>query len=369
MSRVSAEVRDYAGAVAVALADVPEPLRTELLEDLQAHLTEVEVELEDLRAQARRGEVPVGGGLTLQGVLGPPVDYAAEMRRSAGVPASGRTPPDGRGVIGAVRARLHARLREVLDEVAEVAERPGIAPVVAFLPGLRPAWWVARAWLLVFLLAWISSGSWTRHIPIPAPPLLGLVALAVAVPLSVRLGQSPPPQRWRRLLSFGNAVCALVAVWLVGMSATVTRPVEIVEVPAPVDASVPYLTHPDGEPITNVYAYDCDGRPVDGLLLYDGVGRPITTLPLGGEPLLDIENEYAFSRTGEPVPHLYPLRQTVGSRTRSPSSSPASCPTSTSTRPGTGPRHGSPHRGSPRPDHVPDPMSRSRTCRPSTAPS
>ena len=60
----TAHVTEYAAAVRAALADVPEPDRTELLEDLEDHL----------------GEIAVESTESLTARLGTPEAYAAELR-------------------------------------------------------------------------------------------------------------------------------------------------------------------------------------------------------------------------------------------------------------------------------------------------
>ncbi|MGH8873103.1 MAG: hypothetical protein ACRDWS_14160, partial [Acidimicrobiia bacterium] len=73
----------------------------------------------------------------------------------------------------------------------------------------------------------------------------------------------------------------------------------------------------DGEPITNIYAYDRDGEPVE-VLLYAQDGRPLLTLPTyvyeedfgpSLEPNYYDNGTVTFERDryGRIVPNLYPL--------------------------------------------------------------
>ena len=81
------EVREYAAAVRAALADVP----ADLLDDLEEHLAEV----------AADGE----GSLASR--LGPPADYARELRTAAGLPVGEEATAGAR----AGGAKLIGRLR------------------------------------------------------------------------------------------------------------------------------------------------------------------------------------------------------------------------------------------------------------------
>lgn len=107
------EVRAYARQVRAALVDVPAERLAELLDDLEEHLVEVAAE----------------GGEPLVDRLGPPAEYAAELRRAAGLaePAAvpARTGP-------AWRAELTAGLDRLQSS-------PAYGAVRDFLPELRPA--------------------------------------------------------------------------------------------------------------------------------------------------------------------------------------------------------------------------------------
>ena len=70
----SIEVREYLAAVSRELADLPADERDDLLEDLDSHLHEVIAE----------------GEGSLEQRLGPPAQYAAELRASAGLSSSER---------------------------------------------------------------------------------------------------------------------------------------------------------------------------------------------------------------------------------------------------------------------------------------
>ena len=181
------DVAAYATAVRTALGDLPADEKTALLEDLEEHLSEIAAESEEPLAQR----------------LGAPEQYASELRAA----------------YGAARPRSTKRrggLQDLRAASAWVSRSNWYREVRAFLPSLRPAWWVLRAYFAVLVLAsWFSHG--TNLGPIPNPfssrGLLQVIATAVAIVVSVRLGQRGLARdRGVRLLGQGlNAGIALFA--------------------------------------------------------------------------------------------------------------------------------------------------------------
>ena len=146
----------YLDAIERELADLPADERAELLEDLAAHFGEFASD-DDLVS-----------------TLGDPAVYARELRDAAGLSAS---PPTEAHI------PLIDRLRANVTALRRSAWWRAIA---AFLPELRPAWWVLRAWLIVAALA----GGVDFPVPRVADhTLVGLAALMIVVPVSVKLGQ------------------------------------------------------------------------------------------------------------------------------------------------------------------------------------
>lgn len=155
------DVKRYVDAVAAALIDLPEATLAEILEDLAAHLSEFDL---------------ADGPLDRQ--LGDPAAYAQELRASAGFAPPPPPPSGGTSQLGAQVQRAFETVRT----------HRWWRSTRAFLPSLEPAWWVARAWLVVVVMA----GANPSDIPIPAPNgnwFVGLVLLAALIPFSVRLGQ------------------------------------------------------------------------------------------------------------------------------------------------------------------------------------
>ncbi|SDF26253.1 Uncharacterized membrane protein [Blastococcus aurantiacus] len=247
------EVRAYARQVRAALADVPAERLTELLDDLEEHLVEVAAE----------------GGEPLAVRLGPPAEYAAELRHAAGL-------AEPQGQASPVEPSWRTDLSSRLDAVYA---SPQYAAVRDFLPELRPAWWVLRAWApLVAVDAVLFGGT---SFPVPSlglSPLVGLVLTGAAITWSVRRGlrvRRDPALADPRLSVAVNgalAVLALVALVAIGNQPDPAIAYSYSE-PGPTS-----LAHDDGAPITNIHPYSSAGEPLEGVLLYDQDGRPIDNL-------------------------------------------------------------------------------------------
>ena len=258
-----AQVREYTAAVRAALADVPADRCEELLDDLEEHLAEVAAD----------------GDESLESRLGPPAGYARELRTAAGLP-TGPDAPTGSRDRG---AELIGRLRS-WEPVRQV-ER--------FLPELRPAWWVVRAWAAVTAVDVVFVGSPSFPLPTLGLGPVGWIVTAATVTWSVRLGlraraEERPAARPAVIANTGLALLTVIAV--VGL-ADVAR-VASAE-PVSYDGGLPgVLTHEDGTPITNIHPYSSSGEPLTGVLLYDQDGRPID----------DLADGTAEGYTVEPVP-------------------------------------------------------------------
>ena len=248
---------DYLDAVRSRLADLPADERDDLLDDLEAHVHQV----------AATTEGP------LDDALGPPSTFAAELRASAGL---------------APAARGSARLDRWRRRGDALQDHPWARATVAFLPELRPAWWVARGWLLVWLAAEATGGD---HSAFPLPELfgnafVGLVATVPVVAWSVRLGRNPSPPRWRWVVN----ACAVLGVLLVLEGAGHDDAVRYVGVESPsttfgYEGSPALLWWPDGAPVTDVDVYGPDGRPTDQVTIVDQNGNLIEIGPDPGPPL------------------------------------------------------------------------------------
>lgn len=290
--------QEYLAGLRAALADLPHSEVSEILDDVGAHLAELDPD-EDLVAR-----------------LGPPQAYAAELRAAAGYPAAPTVAiaaaPAGTGgatfalavLVGAPVLVLLAGLAAFQPEVAMllivlavllvlvalpvvVSTGPRVTRVAAlpavrrfresqpppdsaagrafgFLASLQPAWWLLRAGVAAALVAGVLLGG-------GAVPTV-LLALVFA-PVSVWLGfRSRTDRRLLWPVVPLNAFAAMIAVagilwigpspsvdqssytspYLPGLWQDGERPIEDIR---PVDAA--------GQPLTDVYLFDQDGRPID----------------------------------------------------------------------------------------------------------
>jgi hypothetical protein len=234
---------DYVSAVAVELTDLEPDDRAELIEELDDHIAAL---LED-RPHA-----------DLAVELGTPRAYAAELRAAAGLAGAGTRPG--------------SFWRQTTDRVAALPERvpEGLRP---WLAGLRPTWWVLRAYLVVAgLFHWLHQ-TWANSgigVLIPAPggsAVIGVLVVLAAAAASVRIATwdalTPGSRRWTSVVL---AVLALVAV--VGLWGPVHQGYR----------SEGYVSteYVDNCPIEldNLYAYDASGKPLSGVRLYDQYGSP-----------------------------------------------------------------------------------------------
>jgi HAAS domain-containing protein len=272
------DVATYASSVRAALSDLPPDQAEVLLEDLEDHLREVASE--------------AGGPLAER--LGPPEQYAQELRAAYGTVHAGGT-------------RQDPALRDLKMAVRRVTASAWFAQVRAFLPELRPAWWVLRAYIVVLLLTEAFSPNYNLR-PIPNPfssrGLLEIVAAAIAIVLSIRLGRrSRPLAKSGRLLAIGaNVMIALIAIPVLARMGTFPS---YAMVESGVAGQSQPLIMPNGDALTNIYPYSRDGKPLTDVLLYDQEGRPLTTSPNVG----DVTTESPVGADGQPITNAYPLRQ------------------------------------------------------------
>lgn len=245
---MSPEIAQYAAAVGAALADLPETTRTELLEDLPAHLAEVAAEVE-------------AEGGTLEDRLGSPAAYAAELRATLGTPFA----PDRRARLTAAAVRIRDRLRTADTRLGKLV---GYASLSEFGRLLRPAWWVLRGYLVAWIIAnVVSSHDSGGLLPrFNGDVVSGLVFTAVCMCGSIWWAKNPG----RRVKPWQRFASATVSVGLaiVGFAIFVTMdnnlayPRPSYSQPSPwVDVS----WYGGG----NVAVVDSSGRVLDGVSIVD----------------------------------------------------------------------------------------------------
>lgn len=264
----------YMDALAEHLADLPEAERDELMEDLAQHLQEVAAEADGDLAEK----------------LGTPQAYAEELRASAGIPPRAEA-PTGRWA----RLQATAPLRALRALTASSTMRS----LRAFLPELRPGWWVLRGYLIVGGLALYPFASISsENFPVPSVSgsrLVGAIAVALSIWASIRLGRAPRhgATRW---LGIAATVLAVGLAW----DAVANFGYRGTQIQYVADPGPSYLHHGDGAAIANFCPYGADGKLLSGVLLFDQDGRAIVdTAPMTREG-------YEIRRGQPSIPNAYP---------------------------------------------------------------
>lgn len=265
------EVVAFVEEVRRHLADLDEETRDDLLDGLDADLAE-----------------QLADGAT----LGDPAGYAAELRSAAGLPEPRRRR----------RHRVRFAPTELLDEARArfltVAESPRFRPAWELLVTLRPAWWVARAWVAVTALD-VAAGS-SEHIsvvPTLGVPGLGPLVLVAAIVVSTLIGLG---RLWPASVRASQRRFAVLAL----NAAAVATPL-FLSIPVPAYLSADqyawygaddpgdYYRHglfANGQPVTNIFAYDAAGQPLAQVQLVDQDGRPLS-IRLGDAAVYDDDSE------------------------------------------------------------------------------
>jgi len=296
------EVAAYAAEVRAQLTDLPAEEGAELLEDLEDHLQEVAAE----------------DAGTLRERLGEPAAYARELRQAAGLPEASEAAETSAGGLSstltwrhAIRTSAHTILTDTERRIR--SSRPG-TEVLDFLPALRPAWWVVRAWVAVRVLELMTThvNAWHYFSLIPRvnySTTLGVLAMVAAISASVYVGRKGLPAGWWRRI--GLAAQGALVVYTVGMAFSAVAD-ENSDAAAAASWQTNYgqvhyaqdgLTE-NGKQISNVYAYDKDGKLLDGVYLYDQDGQPLQILLPGqtdggaidGDTWVDSNGQYVANR-------------------------------------------------------------------------
>jgi hypothetical protein len=264
------EVAGYAAEVRAQFADLPEAESADLLEDLEDHLQEVAAE----------------DAGTLRARLGAPAAYARELRQAAGLPEPGEgSGSGGPGAGSRSRRSLRAVVRDAMADAERWARgyRAG-REVLDFLPSLRPAWWVLRAWAAVRLLEVMTTSvdPWHGYALIPQvgdSTFSGLVALLIAIPVSVYAARRTVPDGWRRrAVGAGEGILVLFTVGM-ALSAIGNQGEHVTS--SPWQVSYAQQAPPNGlvdydKTISNLYVYDQSGKLLNGVFVYDQDGMPVS---------------------------------------------------------------------------------------------
>ena len=245
------EIAGYVTAVREALADLPAAIRDELVEDLRAHLSEVTAEEER----------------PLRDLLGPPGEYAAELRTAVDPERSARSGA-GTARIAELVARTRARLQRLDTSAGPLLGYPTVSE---FGRLLGPAWWVLRGYLTSMIVVIVlNEGSAIGLLPrLGGSTLAGVVILAAFVAGSVWLGRRTPGLGpWpRRTVQTVSAMVLLFGI-LQLLSFDTYEPL------AEANQTTYYYENPYGD-VADVYVIDRDGRLLRDVRLVDQNGLPI----------------------------------------------------------------------------------------------
>jgi hypothetical protein len=272
-AQVPSEVETYLARVRAALADIPADERAELLEEVEASLHETASE--------------TGGSVAAQ--LGPPEDFAAELRSAAGLhPVTELKQPS-------LRAAL-----------ARLTSAPRVMSLARYARELAPIWWAVRGYVTVAALALAAGASWSvshHSVPRIGSAKAGAVLILFAIIASVALGL------WSRRRSETRVPVAILNLIL--LAATVPVGIHLAHrggqtAAAPIvvqTAVVPGLAY-DGAPVDNIYPYSRDGRLLHDVLLYSGAGTPLNVSTTAYDPYRRI----LLTRSGSRVYNAFPVR-------------------------------------------------------------
>jgi hypothetical protein len=282
MTAATADVAAYLAAVRSSLRDLPDAERDDLVAEVEASLVE-----------------SAGEGGSISARLGPPEEFAAELRSAAGLHESS-TPE-----------RRPSRL-DLL--AARMARDPRAAQVRSIARELAPIWWVARAYLAVGAIAYVLDANWSTRYPVPQVGIggpgtgetgLGLIVVATIASVSAGLWMRRHGSPFPRVTAVVNAALVL-AIIPVALDATHLRSQQLLMASSypPVMDVTPGLAY-DGVPIDNIYPYTRDGKLLRDVLLYDGRGRPVE---IGSNPGDDPNRRFVVSNGNRPLFNVFPIR-------------------------------------------------------------
>jgi hypothetical protein len=289
-STIDPLILSFAEAVRAQLDDLPAEEADDLTEGLEADLTE----------QAADAGAPS---------LGDPVEYAAELRSAAGLPAR-EFPVVSLWAFEPV-IEWWARVRAATGRV--IHSNPVIASVAHFLVSLRPVWWLARGWAFFLAAqALFLSRSIEQYFP---TDVIGAAVFIPLVVLSVQWGRGKwMPRPWLRVAHVLASIAAVIVMVLfagVMIQSAQYRQYDDVYV-------TPLGLTQEGESITNIFAYGPDGEPIADVRLFDQNGTPISVVG-SYDPELYPELLSVFDGSYRLVPNyaspdgsiwdIYPLRQ------------------------------------------------------------
>ena len=270
------DVATYAASVRAALSNLPTDQSEVLLEELEDHLREIAAD--------------AGGPLNER--LGPPQQYAEDLRAAY-------------GAAQVTTRRQDAALHDLQRALARVTGSTWYRQIRAFLPELRPAWWVLRAYLAVLILmAAVSPGYPLGPIPDPTSKrgLVEILATGIAIWLSVRIGRRSR-QLSQKALVLAYSANLLIALFAVVVLANMRSFAYSELTGATSPQQTTFANAFAAGQVTNIYPYSQDGKPLTNVLLYDQDGRPIMV------DKSEAQTSYPIGADGKAVTNAYPLTQ------------------------------------------------------------
>ena len=274
---VPPDVTAYLAAVRASLGDLPEAERDDLVSEVEASLADAAAE---------------GGSLTAR--LGPPEEFATELRTAAGLHPTPRV-PRGEGAL--------------VRRVRELASHPGLVHARALARDLAPIWWVARGYLAVGALALVLKADWSTRLPIVPrvgdSATWGVVTIVLAAIASVALGRRLPAHgtRFSNIALVANLALALSAI-PIAQRAMDSRPLALVST-TPAEATYAPGIVSNGVPVDNIYPFTRDGELLHDVLLYDGAGRP---LEIRGDRVTNPDRRIVVTNGNTPLFNVFPIR-------------------------------------------------------------
>lgn len=285
------DIHEFASAVRAHLDDLPTDEVDDLLDGLEADLS-------DQAAEAGADfEIPDAA------------TYAAELRAAAGLPE--------RTASNRPRKRL-----TVIDDVrngwrevgAAVRNNPVGGWILDLLSSLRPVWWVLRGcvfyvWVFLALMPKPGTGGILDSLLSLSYNALSWVVLATCLVVSVQWGRGRwAPLRWMRAIRTVLTVLAVIAVPVLtaSFSSALTQVYAGRIDPAPALYDTPGLSS-DGVRIRNIFAFDAEGNPIDAVQLFDQDGNALTTVGREGDGV-QVDSYFYGGGGPVPVPYVIPGR-------------------------------------------------------------
>ncbi len=264
------QVVEFVEKVRLRLSDLDPEVRNELTDGLEADLSELVAE--------HGGSQPLGE-ISLEDVVGPPEEYADELRSAADLPAYQALMGKPRRIWG-----------EVLDgwrnKFLVLTSQPALRGIWQALVGFRPIWWIVRAWAACLLVDELVLTPYARGASfLPTENvLLGVIVVMGASALSVQIGRGrlwPGTQQAsaRTVLGLLNALAVVVVPTIIA-SAIYIHDQRVEQLNAQrteqlnAQLSQRGLTN-DGVDVCNIQPYDAAGNPLYGVQLFDELGSPL----------------------------------------------------------------------------------------------